>query len=161
MTDWRIPLYKVYTDDEDVNLITKIVRRGTYWAMGPEIQEFEGAIKNYIGCDYCLTLNSGTSALHASLLANEITTNDEIIVPSFSFISTANSVLFVNAKPIFADIENTTYGLDPQSITKKISNKTKCIMPMDYGGLSCNITEIKNHKYYSDFSFVNIIINIG
>ncbi len=69
--------------------------------------------------------------------------NDEIIVPSFSFISTANSVLFVGAKPTFADIEETTFGLDPNSIVTKINKNTKCIIPMDYGGTSCNIFEIK------------------
>ena len=140
---WKIPLYKIYNDDEDVSLITKIIRRGNGWALGPEIEEFEKAISNYVGVDYCLTLNSGTSALHSSLLAYGFSSNDEIIVPSFSFISTANSVLFVGAKPIFADIEETTFGLDPNSITTKINKNTKCIIPMDYGGMSCNISEIK------------------
>ena len=141
--DWKIPLYKIYTDDEDVNLITKIVRRGTQWAIGPEIDEFEDSIKKYIGCDYCAVVNSGTSALHAALLANNFTNNDEIIVPSFSFISTANSVLFVNARPNFADIEETTFGLDPNSVLQKITSNTKAIIPMDYGGMSCKIFEIK------------------
>jgi len=141
---WKIPLYKIYTDDEDLNLITKIIRRGTQWAIGPEIEEFENSIKNYVGVDYCLTLNSGTSALHAAFLAYGFGESDEIIVPSFSFISTANAVLFVNAKPIFADIEETTFGLDSNSISEKINKKTKAIIPMDYGGLSCNIFEIKD-----------------
>lgn len=141
--DWKIPLYKIYTDDEDLNLITKIIKRGTNWAIGPEIEEFEKAICNYVGCDYCVTLNSGTSALHSTFLAYGIKDGDEIIVPSFSFIATANSVLFVNAKPIFADIEEDTFGLDPKSISEKISNKTRAIVPMDYGGLSCKIFDIK------------------
>jgi len=140
---WKIPLYKIYTDDEDVNLITKIIKRGTNWAVGPEIEQFEYAISNYVGCDYCATLNSGTSALHAIFLAYGLGSNDEIIVPSFSFISTANSVLFVNAKPVFADIESSTFGLDPNSILEKISSNTKAIVPMDYGGSSCDIFEIK------------------
>lgn len=140
---WKLPLYKIYTDDEDVNIITKIIRRGTNWAMGPEILEFETAIKNYVNCDYCITLNSGTSALHATFLAYDLGKNDEIIVPSFSFISTANSVLFVEGKPIFADIEQTNYGLDQNSISHKITSKTKAVVPMDYGGLSCKIFEIK------------------
>ena len=140
---WKIPLYKIYSDDEDVSLITKIIRRGSGWALGPEIEEFEKAISNYVGADYCLTLNSGTSALHASLIAYGFGPNDEVIVPSFSFISTANSVLFVGAKPIFADIEETTFGLDTNSIKSKINKNTKCIIPMDYGGMSCNIFEIK------------------
>ena len=143
LDDWKIPLYKIYTDDEDVSLITKIIRRGTQWAIGPEITEFENLVKNYVGCDYCITLNSGTSALHATLLAYELGQGNEIIVPSFSFISTANSVLFVNAKPVFADIENTTFGLDPESISNKITHNTKAVVPMDYGGMSCKIFQIQ------------------
>jgi perosamine synthetase len=143
MTNWKIPLYKIFTDDEDLNLITKVVSRGNNWAMGPEIEEFENSIKNYVGADYCLTLNSGTSALHASLLAYGIQPNDEIIVPSFSFIATANSVLFVDGKPIFADIEEDTFGLNPESIIENITSKTKSIIPMDYGGQGCNIFDIK------------------
>ena len=142
--EWKIPLYKIYTDDEDLNLITKIVKRGTYWAMGPEIEEFENSIKNYVGCDYCVTLNSGTSALHALFLAYGVGIGDEVIVPSWSFISTANSVIFVNGKPVFADIEENNFGLDPNSILEKTTLKTKAIVPMDYGGLSCKIHEIHN-----------------
>jgi perosamine synthetase len=142
--DWIIPLYKVYTDDEDLHLISKVIKRGTQWALGPEIEEFEKMLSDYVGCDYCLTLNSGTSALHATLLASEVGVNNEVIVPSFSFISTANSVLFVNAKPVFADIEENNFGLDPNSIQSKITPKTKAVIPMDYGGLSCKIHEIKN-----------------
>ena len=143
LSDWKIPLYKIYTDDEDVSLITKIIKRGTKWAIGPEIEEFENAISKYVGCEYCLTLNSGTSALHALFLAYGFGVQNELIVPSFSFISTANSVLFVGATPKFADIEETTFGLDPNSILEKITPNTKAIIPMDYGGLSCKIMEIQ------------------
>jgi len=142
-SNWKIPLYKIYTDNEDLNLITKIVKRGTHWAIGPEIKEFENLIKNHVGTDYCLTLNSGTSALHSSLISYGLQAGDEVIVPSFTFISTANSVLFVNAKPIFSDIEDETFGLDPQKLTESISKNTKAIIPVDIGGLSCKIDEIK------------------
>lgn len=144
MEKWKIPLYKVYTDDEDINLITRIIRRGTSWAIGSEIEEFEKAIREYVGVEYCVALNSGTSALHATLLAYGINNDDQVIVPSFSFISTANSVLFVNAKPIFADIEEETFGLDPNSIKNNLNKKTKVVMPMDYGGMSCKIFDIKD-----------------
>ncbi len=142
MTDWKIPLYKIFTDDEDIKLITKVIQRGNNWALGPEIEEFEDALKNYVGVDYCVTLNSGTSALHSALIANNIGCNDEVIVPSFSFISTANSVLFVGGKPVFADIEENTFSLSTSSIISKKTQQTKAIIPMDYGGLSCNISEI-------------------
>jgi len=109
VSKWKIPLYKIYTDEEDLNLIQKIVKRGTEWAIGPEIEEFENAIKNYVGSDYCVTLNSGTSALHATFLAYGIEKGDEVIVPSFSFIAIANSVVFVSSKPVFADIEENIF----------------------------------------------------
>jgi len=141
---WKIPLYKIYTDDEDVNLITKIIRRGSDWAIGPEIEEFENAISNYVGVDYSAVLNSGTSALHATLLAYGLDDGDEIIVPSFSFVSTANAVLFVNAIPTFVDIEEETLGLNPKLIEERITSSTKAIIPMDYGGMSCQISEIRD-----------------
>ena len=144
MDEWKIPLYKIYSDDEDLNLISKIIKRGENWAIGPEIEEFENALKNYVGTDYCLTLNSGSSALHATLLSYGIGNQDEVIIPSFSFISTANSVLFVNSKPVFADIEESTFGLDPSDIVKRITSNTKAILPVDYAGQSCKIEEIKN-----------------
>ena len=144
-SDWKIPLYKIYTDDEDVNLITKIIKRGSNWAIGPEIEEFENAITNYIGVDYCAVLNSGTSSLHATLLALGLGSGDEILVPSFSFISTANSVLFVNATPSFVDIEEKTFGINPELIKEKTTSSTKAIIPMDYGDMSCQISEIKEH----------------
>ena len=141
---WKIPLYKIFTDDEDLNLITKIIKRGTNWALGPEIEEFENIIKNYLGMDYCLTLNSGTSALHASYLAYGIKQGDEVIVPSFTFISTVNSTLFVNAKPDFVDIEEETFGLDPNQVLKHINPKTKAIVPVHFGGNPCKILDLMN-----------------
>jgi len=141
--EWKIPLYKIYTDESDLNLITKIVKRGNQWAIGPEIEEFERSIKEYVGTDYCVTLNSGTSSLHATLLAYGISKGDKIIVPSFSFIATANCVLYVDGIPTFADIEESTFGLDPKSILDSIDEQTKAIIPMDYGGMSCDIIQIK------------------
>jgi len=140
---WKIPLYKIYTDDEDLQLISKVIRRGTQWALGPEVEEFEKAMSSYVDSDYCVTFNSGTSALHATYLSYGLGNSDEILIPSFSFIATANSVLFVNAKPIFCDIEESTLGLDYNLLEEKITSKTKAIVPMDYGGLPCNILEIK------------------
>jgi perosamine synthetase len=142
-SDWKLPLYKIYSDDEDVDLITKIIRRGKQWAIGPEIEEFEKNLADYVDTEYCVTLNSGTSALHSTFLAYGLTKGDDVIVPSFSFISTANSVQFVGSNPIFADIEEETYGLDPSSILNNLTSTTKAIMPMDYGGMSCNIFDIK------------------
>jgi len=140
--DWKIPLYKIYTDDEDVDVITKIIKRGSRWAIGPEIEEFENALKKFIGVDYCLTLNSGTSALDAALLAYDINQKHDVMVPSFTFVATVNSVMNVNANPLFVDIEESTLGLDPELLSKHITEKTKAVIPVDYAGLSCKIFDI-------------------
>jgi perosamine synthetase len=143
LTNWKIPLYKILADKEDVNSISKVIRRGMDWAIGPEIENFEKSLSEYIGTNYCLTFNSGTSALHAALLALDIKIGDEVLMPSFTFIATANSALMVNAVPKFVDIEEKTLGLDPNKIKTNMSKKTKVIMPVHYAGLPCRIDEIK------------------
>lgn len=141
---WKIPLFKIYWEEEDINAVTNIIRRGSYWATGSEIKEFEEKIAEYVGMKYAVAFNSGTSALHAVLLAYGIGEGDEIIVPSFTFISTANAPLFVGAKPVFAEIEDRTYGLDPEDVKEKITKKTRAIMPIHYGGCPClYIRELK------------------
>ncbi len=143
MSEWKVPLYKIFTDEEDTRLVNQVVSRGKHWAIGPEIEQFENEIARYIETKYCVCFNSGTSGLHAVMQAYGIGVGDEVIVPSFSFISTANSVIFVNAKPIFSDIEKENFGLEPSLLEDKITKNTKAIMPMDYAGQSCKISEIK------------------
>lgn len=127
------PLFDIFWDEKDIEKVNNVIRRGTYWASGPEIHEFEEKLEEYFKANYVITFNSGTSALHAVLLAYNLTSS-EIIVPSFSFISTANCVILAGAKPIFADIETESLGLDTEDVIKKISKKTKAIIPMHYGG---------------------------
>lgn len=141
--NWNIPLFKIYWDEEDIERVTAVIRKGGYWAIGPEIREFEKKVADYVGVRYALALNSGTSALHVTLAAHGIGEGDEVIVPSFTFIATANAPLFVGAKPVFAEIEGVTYGLDPQDVEKKITPRTKAIMPIHYGGFPCRIRELK------------------
>jgi len=140
---WRIPLYKIYWDEEDINAVVNTIKQGMFWATGANITRFEKLVAEYVGRKFAIAFNSGTSALHAVLLAYGIKTGDEVIVPSFTFIATVNSVLFVDAKPVFADIEEETYGLDPESVKEKITNKTKAIMPIHYGGCPCKIRELR------------------
>jgi perosamine synthetase len=140
---WKIPLFKIYWDDDDVNNVSDVIKSGMNWATGPNIPIFEKDVAGYVGKKYAVSFNSGTSALHAVLLAHGIKSGDEIIVPSFTFIATANSPLFVNAKPVFADVEDRTYGLDPEDVKEKITKKTRAIMPVHVGGCPCNIRELR------------------
>jgi len=150
VVNWKIPLYRIFTDDDDIKSISSVLKRRMDWAIGPEIMQFEQSLANYVGSKFCVSFNSGTSALHASLLATKITKGDEVIIPSFTFVATPNSVLMVNARPRFADIDNNTLGLDPGDLVRHISTKTKAIIPVHYGGLACKIEEIsqiaKNKK---------------
>ena len=138
---WKIPLYKIFTDRDDNKAVNKVLQRGMDWAIGHEIAEFEKKIANYIGTKYCVAFNSGTSAGHAALLAININSG-EVIVPSFTFISTANWPLMVNAKPKFVDIEEENFGLSPERVKVEITKNTKAIIPIHYGGLPCKIVEI-------------------
>ena len=140
---WKIPLFKIYWDKEDVQMVSDTIKKGMFWATGPNVEKFEEAISKYVGARYATVFNSGTSALHAVLLAHDIKRGDEVIVPSFTFIATANSPLFVGAKPVFAEIEDKTYGLDPEDVKGKITKKTRAIIPIHYGGCSCLIRELK------------------
>lgn len=137
MTPWKIPLYKILWDEEDLEAVVKVIKRGTFWAVGPEIEEFEKAIAKYAGRKYAVSFNSGTSALHALMLACKIGTGDEVIVPSFTFIATANAPLFTGATPCFADIESESFALDCKSVSQALDRKTKAIMPIHYGGMPC------------------------
>ncbi len=127
----------MYWDSQDINAVTKVIKRASYWTMGPEIQNLENALANFIGRKHGVLFNSGTSALHAALLAHGIKKNDEVIVPSFTFIATANVVVLTGARPVFADIENDSYGLDPKDVKEKITSRTKAIIPVHYGGGPC------------------------
>lgn len=140
---WKIPLFKIYTDNDDIQAVNEVIKSGINWAIGPKIEQFETEIANYIGTKYALVFNSGTSALHVLMLAYGFGPGDEIIIPSITFIATVNSVLFVGAKPVFAESEEKTFGLNPEDVEKKITGKTKAILPIHYGGCACRIEEIK------------------
>jgi perosamine synthetase len=141
--NWKIPLYKVDWDKDDVKTVTNVIKRGMDWAIGPEIEEFEQSLANYHDSKYCVAFNSGTSAGHAALLSLNLKPSSEIIVPSFTFIATANWPLMVGTKPIFSEIEEETLGMDPSYLDSIISKKTKVLMPIHYGGMPCKIIEIK------------------
>lgn len=140
--DWKIPLFKIYSDEADVAAVVETIRRSMFWAIGPNIEKFERMLADYLGVKHAITFNSGTSALHAALLAYGITSGDEVIVPSFTFIATANAPLFVGASPVFADIEEKTFGLDPANVRHRITSKTRAIIPVHYGGGPCMIEEL-------------------
>lgn len=139
-----IPIAKPLLGKEEIDAVTKVLNSGMI-AQGPKVEEFELAFSEYTGCEYAAAVNSGTAALHIALLAHGIGKEDEVITSPFTFIATANSILYTGAKPVFADIEQDTYNIDPEKIQEKIGPKTKAIMPVHLYGQSADmkaITEI-------------------
>ena len=117
---------------------------------GPKTHKFEEMFKKYKGVKYAMALNSCTAAIHLSLLAIGIKPGDEVIVPTMTFASTANIVIHVGAIPVFADCERNTMNIAPDDIERKISPKTKAIIPVHFAGRPCNMNAIMDiaHKHH-------------
>jgi dTDP-4-amino-4,6-dideoxygalactose transaminase len=128
-----IPIAKPDIGEEEIEAVCEVLRSGMI-AEGKRVAEFEEKFASYIGTEYAVAVNSGTAALHAALLAHGIGNGDEVITTSFSFIATANSIMYTGAKPVFADIEPDTFNIDPTLIEEKITDDTKAIMPVHLYG---------------------------
>jgi perosamine synthetase len=137
-----IPVFRPEINKEEVlEELEKIFNSG-WIGLGPKTAEFEEKFADYIGVKYAVGVNSGTAALHLANLVLGISKDDEVIVPSMTFISTALAPLYCNAKPVFVDIEEDTLCLDLKDIEKKITSRTKAIIPVHYGGHACKMDEI-------------------
>ncbi len=124
--------YKKYK--KDINAaIQRVLDHGQY-IHGPEIQEFEAQLANYVGVKYCIGNASGTVALQIALMALDIQPGDEIITTPFSFFATAEVILLLGAKPVYVDIDPRTYNISPTAIEAAITPRTKVIMPVSLYG---------------------------
>ena len=110
------------------------VLNSRWLSMGPKIGEFEKAFAQYIGLPHAIGVNSGTSGLHLAIIAAGVGPDDEVITPSFSFIASANAVLYERAKPVFVDIDPVTGNMDPAALEAAITGRTKAIMPVHVFG---------------------------
>ncbi|MDN5310226.1 MAG: perosamine synthetase [Methanolobus sp.] len=124
---------KPQIDEAEIEAVSEVLRSGMI-AQGQRVADFEQAFAEYNGVDHAVAVNSGTAALHAALLAHGIGKGDEVITSPFSFVATANSVLFTGATPVFADIEPEAFILDPDLVAEKITPRTKAIMPVHLYG---------------------------
>ena len=126
---------------EEMEAVECVLQSGRL-AQGPKAEEFEALFASYIGTKYAIATGSGTAALHIALLASGIGNGDEVITTPFSFIATANAILFCGARPIFVDIDKNTFCIDPDLILAKTTSKTKAILPIHLYGQPCNMQEI-------------------
>lgn len=149
----KIPWSKLYLDEKELNGVINVVKSG-WLSMGPKVQKFEGIMANYVGVKHAIAVSSGTAALDIALKLLGINNNDEVIVPAMAYIATANSVLYQHAVPVFADIDSRTFNIDPDDVKKKITKKTKCIIPIDYGGQSADYGKLKKIAYENNIHIV-------
>ena len=140
----QIKLFDPVINDDEVQAVVKVLK-SHFWASGSgtgNVKKFERIFNKYIGSQNSLAVNSGTAALHLALSLCNIK-NKEVILPSLSFVSTAHAVMYNGGKPIFADVDPITLNIDPTSILDKISKNTKVILPVHFGGLSCDLNFIQ------------------
>jgi len=137
-----IPISKPMIGEEDVSAVVDVLRSGML-VQGKKAQELERRFAEYCGVQHAVALNSGTAAIHAALYALGIKEGDEVITAPFTFVASANPILMLGAKVVFADILPDTFNIDPAGIERAITKRTKAIIPIDLFGLSADYTRIR------------------
>ncbi len=168
--------YKTIKNELDEALIK--VAESQYFILGPEVEKLEKSISEYLNCKYAVGVSSGTDALLIALMAIDLKPGDEVIIPDYSFFATAGVVSRLNAVPVFIDSNISTYNIDVNKIEKRITSKTKAIIPVHLYGQSADMDDLMKlgKKYnlsviedaaqaigaqYKDGKFVGTIGNIG
>ena len=136
-----LPYGRQSVDEADIAAVAEVLR-SDWLTTGPKVGEFEEAFAGRVGASHAVSFSSGTAALHAAAFAAGLKAGDEAITTPMTFAATANCVLYQNATPIFADVSADTLNLDPDELAKKISAKTRAILPVDYAGHPADMTRI-------------------
>lgn len=136
-----IHIAKPQLGPEEKQAVLEVLDSGMI-AQGPRVKEFENAFAEMCGVDHAVATASGTTALHTALLAHEIGPGDEVITTPFTFIASANSILYTGAQPVFVDIDPVTFNIDPELVEGAITPKTKAILPVHLFGLSADMDRI-------------------
>lgn len=139
----KIPYARQSINRQDVKAVADALK-DDYLTQGPMVERFEKAVAGYCGARFAVAVNSGTSALHIACLAAEIKPGDEGITSPITFVASSNCMLYCGAQPVFADIDSDTICIDPEEIEKKITAKTKIIIPVHFAGHPCDMERI--HK---------------
>ena len=137
-----IPISRPWIGDLEKQAVLDVLDSGML-AQGPRVAAFEEAFAGLAGAKHALATSSGTTALHLALLANGIGPGDDVITSPFTFIASVNSILFTGARPVFADIEEGSFNIDPAQIERVITPRTRAIMPVHLYGQPCDMDEIE------------------
>ncbi len=141
--DTFLPYATQWIGEEEKREILSVLDSG-WLTTGPKVKQFEDDFARYVGAKYAIALNSGTAALHCCVGALDIKPGDEVITTPFTFLATANVIVYMGATPVLVDIDPVTCNINPTEIRKKITPRTKAIIPVHYGGQPCNMDEINN-----------------
>jgi perosamine synthetase len=136
-----IPITRPCLGQEEVDAAGRAILSG-WLSQGPRVQEFEAAVAAYVGAPHAVATSNCTTALHVALLAAGVGPGDQVICPSFTFIATANAILYAGAEPVFVDIDPATYNLDPGLVEAAITNRARAIVPVDQIGLAADVPAI-------------------
>ena len=136
-----IPVFKPSLGEPEITALEEIFKTG-WIGMGPKTTEFENNFASYVGAEYAIGVNSATAALHLSCLALGIGAGDEVLVPTVTFVSTAHAVSYCGAVPVFVDVEADTLNIDTKDLERKVTSKTRAIIPVHYGGHACRMDKI-------------------
>jgi perosamine synthetase len=136
-----IPISKTIIGEEEKRAVLEVLDSGML-AQGPKVAAFEAAFAQTVKTKHAVATSSGTTALHIALMANGIGPGDEVITSPFTFIASVNSILYVGARPVFCDVDETTFNIDVRQLAKLITPRTKAIMPVHVYGQACDMDEI-------------------
>lgn len=140
--DTLLPYGRQSIDEEDIAAVVAVLR-SDWITTGPKVEEFENAVASRVGARYAVAFSSGTAALHGAVFAAGLGSGDEAITTPLTFAATANCVLYQGATPVFADVSSDTLTIDPQEIEKRITPRTKAILPVDYAGHPADLAAIR------------------
>ena len=136
-----IPYGRQTIEEDDIQAVVDVLR-SDYLTTGPMIEQFEKSVAEYVGVKYAVAISNGTSALHAACFAAGIGEGDEVITTPITFAASANCVLYCGGTPVFADIDERTYNIDPEDIKRKITARTKAIIAVHMAGQPCDMDAI-------------------
>ena len=137
----QVPFHRASIGEEEVQAVSEVIRSG-WLTMGPKTFEFEKEFAKYVGAQHAVAVSTGTAALHLSLEAAGIGAGDEVLLPTTTFTATAEAVTYLRARPVLVDIEPVTMNMDPEDAARRITSKTRAIIPVHLGGQPCDMDEI-------------------
>lgn len=139
----KIPYGTQWIEEDDIDAVVNVLR-GDFLTQGPNIDAFENYFAQYIGVKYAVAFSNGTAALHGAYFAAGVSVGDEVITTPLTFVATANAAVYLGAKPVFIDIDSGNYCIDIDGVKNKITEKTKVIAPVSFGGYPVDISKIKD-----------------